>query len=90
MTKHVDIDRCNSSGYGVAFYRKREFSFGNRYGRNAVIFGCNLFKSVHATNRTTGNTLVLGKNITQGINGTTIYAEKCIQLILLRIIKNFV
>ena len=36
------------------------------------------------------NILVLGKVFVQGINGTTIYAENCIQLILLKIIKKFV
>ena len=45
--------------------------------------------SVHANNKK-NNILVLCKAFVQGINGTTIYAEKCIRLILTKIIKSFV
>ena len=45
--------------------------------------------SSHANNRK-NNILVLGKDFIQGINGTTIYAEKCIQSISLKITKSFV
>ena len=38
--------------------------------------------SAHANDKTRSS-LVLGKDIIQEIGGTTIYAEKCIQLILL-------
>ena len=33
LTKHVDIDQYNYSGYDVRFDRKEEFSFGNGFGR---------------------------------------------------------
>ena len=36
------------------------------------------------------NILVLDKDFIQRINGTIIYEEKFIQLVLLKIIKNFV
>ena len=39
------------------------------------MFGVNLTNSSHANNNT-NNILVLGKDFTQGINGTTLYAEK--------------
>ena len=45
------------------------------YGVNVIIFGADLSSFVHANNRN-NNILVLGKEFIQGINGTTIYAEK--------------
>ena len=52
MTKHVDIDQYKYSEYGIGFDRKREFSFGNRYGRNTITLGEDMSCSVHADNRT--------------------------------------
>ena len=75
LTKHVDIDQCKYSGCGIGFDRKGEFSFGNGFGRKCVIFGADLTNSSHANNRK-NNILVLGKDFTQGINGTKLYAEK--------------
>ena len=51
--------------------KDNSFSFGD----GCIIFVANLINSSHADNRT-NNILVLGKNFTQEINGTTIYAEK--------------
>ena len=42
---------------------------------NLIIFGADLSSYTHVNNRD-NNVLVLGKDFTQGINGTTIYAEK--------------
>ena len=44
-------------------------------GRNVIIFGADLSSSVHANNKV-NNILVLDKTFVQGINGTTVYAEK--------------
>ena len=53
-----------------------EFSFGSRgLCRNCIIFGADLTNSSHANNRK-NSILVLGKDFTQGLNNTTIYAEK--------------
>ena len=52
-----------------------EFSFGNVLGRNCIILGADMSSSSHANNNK-NNILVLGKDFVQGINGTTIYAEK--------------
>ena len=41
----------------------------------AIIFGADLSSSVHANNKV-NNILILGKDFIQGINATTIYAEK--------------
>ena len=76
LTKHVDIDQYKYSGYGIGFDREGEFSFGsNRFGRNVIIFGADMSSSVHGNNRTK-NILVLGKDFIQGLDNTTIYAEK--------------
>ena len=76
LTKHVDIDQYKSSGYGIVFGRKADFSLGsNGFGRNCIIFGANMSSSVYANNRTK-NILVLGKDFIQGLDNTTIYAEK--------------
>ena len=75
LTKHVDIDQYKYSGYGIGFDRKGEFSFGNGFGRNVIILGADMSSSIHANNRTR-NVLVLGKDFIQGLDNTTIYAEK--------------
>ena len=75
MTKHVDIDQYKYSGYGIGFDRKVYFSFGNGFGRSVIIFGADMSSSVHTNNRTK-NILVLGKDFIQGLDNTTIYAEK--------------
>ena len=75
LTKNADIDKYKYSGYGIGFDREGEFSFGNGFGRNCIIFEADLSSSLHANNKK-NNVLVLGKDFVQGINGTTIYAEK--------------
>ena len=75
LTKHVDIDQNKYSGYGIGFERKGEFSFGNGFGRNCIIFGADMSSSVHANNKTI-YILVFGKDFVQGLDNTTIYAEK--------------
>ena len=75
FTKNVDIDQYKYSGYGIGFDRKGEFSFGNGFGGNCIIFGVDMSSSVHANNRT-NNILVLGKDFTQELNNTKIYAQK--------------
>ena len=46
-----------------------------RFARNVIIFGTDVSSSVHARNKTK-NILVLGKDLVQGLDNTTIYAEK--------------
>ena len=75
MTKHTDIDQYKYSGYGIGFSRRDEFSFSNGYGKNVIIFGVDTSNSNHATNKTE-NILILGRDFTQGLAGTTIYVEK--------------
>ena len=75
LTKHADIDQYKYSGYGIGFNRIREFSFGDGFDENVIIFGADMSSSVHANNRPK-NILVLGKDFVQGLDNTTIYAEK--------------
>ena len=76
LTKNADIDQYKYSGYGIGFDRKGEFSFGTRgFGRSCIILWAAMSSSSHANNKK-NNILVLGKDFAQGINGTTIYAEK--------------
>ena len=52
-----------------------EFTFGNGYGKNFVIFGVDMSSSVHVDNKKK-DILILGKGPTQGLDGTTLTAEK--------------
>ena len=75
LTKNADIGKFKYNGYGIGFDRHGEFSFGNGLGKNCIIFGADLSSFLHANNKN-NNILVLGKGFVQGINCTTIYAEK--------------
>ena len=75
MTKNGDIDKYKYSGYSSGFDRHGEFSFGNGRGRNCIILGTDLSSPSHDKNKK-NYILVLGKNFVQGINATTVYAEK--------------
>ena len=47
MTKNNDIDEYEHPGYGLGFDRKAEFSFGNEFGRNCIIFRVDMSSSAH-------------------------------------------
>ena len=82
----ISIDKYR---YGLGFDRKGTFSVGNGFGKNYIIFEVDMSSSVHVGNKTK-NILILGEGPTQGLDDTTLIAEKNIQLILLKIIKNSV
>ena len=66
------------------------FHFGSRgFGRNCVILGADMSSSSHANNKK-NNIRVLGKDFVQGINGTTIYAEKLYSINFTKNNKKFV
>ena len=88
LTTHVDIDQYKYSGYGIAFDKKEEFSFGNGFGRNCIISGANVSSSVHANNKTK-NILVVGKDFVQGLDNATIYAEKLYSINFTKTITKF-
>ena len=83
ITKNTDNSKNNYKGYGICFDERSQFGHttteGSRAhttnGRNVLIFGVDMSFSVHATNRA-NNIYVTGDGLTQGINDTTLYAEK--------------
>ena len=83
ITENADTSKYNCKGYGICFDEGGQFGHTVTEGgrahttnaRNVLIFGADISFSVHATNR--GNNIyVMDKELIQGINGTTIYAEK--------------
>ena len=83
ITKNTDSSKNNYTGYGLCFDESGEFGHTvkqcnfNRVtnAKNVIIFGVDASSSIHATNRA-NNIYVMGKEFIQGINDTTIYAEK--------------
>ena len=83
ITKNTDSSKNNYKGYGLCFDEGGEFGHAVKQGnfnrttntKNVIIFGVDVSSSVHATNRA-NNIYVMGKEFIQGINDTTIYAEK--------------
>ena len=51
LTKNPGVDEYKYPGYGVGFDGKGQFSFGNGYGRNVIIFGVGMTSSVHVDNK---------------------------------------
>ena len=84
ITKNAtDHDKNNYKGYGICFDERSELGHTITEGghahttdaRNVLIFGADMSFSVHATNRA-NHIYLMGAGLTQGINDTTIYAEK--------------
>ena len=79
----TDYDKNNYKGYGICFDERSEFGHTITEGghshttdaRNVLTFGADTIFSVHATNRA-NHIYLMGTGLTQGINDTTIYAEK--------------
>ena len=73
----------NYKGYGLCFDERSNFSRTltqdgrqrTSNGKNVLIFGADLSSSIHATNRA-NQIYCFGEGPMQGINDTTIYAEK--------------
>ena len=69
ITKNAtDNDKNNYAGYGICFDERSEFG-------HTITEGAGMGFSVHATNRA-NHIYLMGTGLTQGINDTTIYAEK--------------
>ena len=83
ITKNTDSSKNNYTGYGICFDEGGQFGHTVKQGnfnrttnaKNVIIFGVDMSSSVHATNRA-NNIYVMDKDFIQGINDTTIYAEK--------------
>ena len=83
ITKNIDTSKYNYKGYGMCFDEGGQFGHTITEGgfthttnaRNVLIFGADMSFSTHANNRA-NNIYVMGELFIQGINNTTIYAEK--------------
>ena len=76
VTKNSDISKNKYEGYGICFDEGGTFTKGNiTNGKNVIIFSADMSFRIHANNRAK-NIYVLGDFLVQGINGTSIYAEK--------------
>ena len=76
ITKNADTSKCKYKGYGICFDEGGNFSKGNiNNGRNVLIFGVHENSFVHSNNKA-NNINVMGDLFVQGINDTTLYAEK--------------
>ena len=88
IVKNSDKEKYVYSGYGIAFDGKGEWSFGNDYARNVIIFGSDNSSLSHADNLK-NNFLVLGEGDTFRINGSFGAPEKSLVLILVKQTQNF-
>ena len=84
ITKNAtDNSKNNYKGYGLCFDERSEFGHKITEGgsahttdaRNVLIFGADMSFSVHRTSRA-NHIYLMGTGLMQGINDTTIYAEK--------------
>ena len=72
ITKNADTSRYKYKGYGICFDGDALFRVGNiNNGRNVVIFGVHEDSVIHSN-----NIFLMGDGFMQGINDTTLYAEK--------------
>ena len=76
ITKNADTSKYKYEGYGICFDEGGTFSIGNiTNGRNVLIFGVHESSLTHANNKA-NNIFAMGDGFVQGINDTTLYAEK--------------
>ena len=76
VSKNADTSKYKYEGYGICFDEGGLFSIGNiNNGRNVIIFGVHENSVIHANNKV-NNIFVMGDAFVQGINDTTLYAEK--------------
>ena len=75
-TNATDTSKHKYEGYGIFFDEGGTFNKGNiSNGRNVIIFGVHENSLTRATNKE-NNIYVMGDLFVQGINDTTLYAEK--------------
>ena len=76
ITKNSHTSKYKYKRYGLCFNEGGIFSMGTiNNGRNVLIFGVDESSLVHSNNKA-NNIYVMGDGIVQGINDTTLYAEK--------------
>ena len=76
LTKNTDTSKYKYGGYGICFDEGGMFGMGNiTDGRNVLIFGVHENSVIHPNNKAK-NIYLMGDGFVQGINDTTLYAEK--------------
>ena len=77
ITKNAtDNSKHKYEGYGICFDEGGMFSMGNiNNGRNVLILGVHENSVIHSNNKA-NNIFIMGDGFVQGINDTTLYAEK--------------
>ena len=76
LTKNSDIDKYEYAGYGIGFDSRGIFSHpSGGTGVNVIVFGVDMSSSIRSTNRPK-SILILGRSLTQGLEDTTLDAEK--------------
>ena len=72
LTKNSDIDKYKYLGYGIGFDSRGAFLFPNSsVAQNIIIFGDDI-----SSNNKTKDVLALGEGHTEGLDDTTVTAEK--------------
>ena len=90
LTKNTDTSKYKYEGYGICFDEGGVFSMGNiTDGRNVLIFGVHENSVVHSNNKA-NNIFIMGDGFVQGINDTTLYAEKIYSKIFSAVDERFV
>ena len=76
LLKTLIHSKYKFKGYGICFDKGGSFSEGSiSNGKNVLIFGIHEFSLLHSNNKA-NNIYVMGKGHVQGIDNTTLYAEK--------------
>ena len=91
ITKNAtDTSKHKYEGYGICFDEGGMFSMGNiNNGRNVLIFGVHENSVIHSNNKA-NNIFIMGDGFVQGINDTTLYAEKIYSQNFTAVNKKFV
>ena len=91
ITKNAtDTLKHKYEGYGICFDEGGTFNKGNiNNGRNLIIFGARENSLTHATNKA-NNIYIMGDFLVQGINDTTLYAEKVYSQYFTAVNKRFI
>ena len=75
IIKNADTSKYKYKGYGICFDGDALFSAGNISNGRNVIFGVHEDSVIHSNNKA-NNIFLMGDGFMQGINDTTLYAEK--------------
>ena len=90
ITKNANTSKYKYKGYGICFDKGGSFSEGSiNNGRNVLICGVHESSLLHSNNKA-NNIYVMGKDFVQGINDTTLYAEKVYSQNFTQLNKKFV